>query len=125
MFINLANELGPHSCNDWIGLRENLQETIVFLIKYFFSVDFPLNQSIDVSSSKKMAGCWIALSVSKDGRPFESQSVTALRSILDVARQPQPENRFERVGPRKITLGRTCFFGDFDWFCIFPLGNPA
>ena len=116
MFINLANELGPHSCNDWTGLRENLQETIDFLIKYvfFFSVDFPLNQSIDVSSSKKMAGCWIALSVSKDGRPFESQSITALRSILDVARQPQLENRFERVGPRKITLGRTVFFGDFD-----------
>ena len=34
---------------DWIGLRENLQETIDFPIKYGgFPVDFPVNQSIDL-----------------------------------------------------------------------------
>ena len=32
----------------WIGLRENLQETIDFPIKYgVFPVKFPLNQSIE------------------------------------------------------------------------------
>jgi hypothetical protein len=31
----------------WIGLRENLQETMVFTIKKWgFPVNFPLNQSI-------------------------------------------------------------------------------
>ena len=35
----------------WIGLRENLQETIDFPIKYGgFPVKFPLNQSIDFSN---------------------------------------------------------------------------
>ena len=35
---------------DWIGLRQNLQETIDFPIKYGgFPVDFPLNQSIEHS----------------------------------------------------------------------------
>ena len=30
-----------------IGLRENLQETMVFTIKYGFPAKFPLNQSIE------------------------------------------------------------------------------
>ena len=36
------------SCIQWIGLRENLQETIDFPTKYGVFLNFPLNQSIDV-----------------------------------------------------------------------------
>jgi ATP/ADP translocase len=37
-----------HFIYQWLGLRENLQETMVFTIKYgFFPVNFPLNQSIE------------------------------------------------------------------------------
>ena len=43
------DEISPgHGQNQWIGLRENLQETIDFPIKYRgFPVNFPLNQSSD------------------------------------------------------------------------------
>ena len=42
-----AQSLLHHSIQ-WIGLRENLQETIEFPIKYGgFPVNSPLNQSID------------------------------------------------------------------------------
>ena len=36
--------------NHWIGLRENLQENMVFTIKYGgFPVNFPLNQPSDIN----------------------------------------------------------------------------
>jgi hypothetical protein len=35
--------------NQWIDLRENLQETIEFPIKYGVFLNFPLNQSIESS----------------------------------------------------------------------------
>ena len=48
---NSGYSSAPHelckSTNQWIGLRENLQETMVFTIKWGFPVIFPLNQSIE------------------------------------------------------------------------------
>ena len=46
--------LFPHeTCNDhWVGLREHLQETPIFNGKNpWFPVDFPLNQSNEMSRS--------------------------------------------------------------------------
>ena len=46
------NHIENHSYSQWIGLRENLQETIDFPIKYGgFPVNFPLNQSIDTAAT--------------------------------------------------------------------------
>jgi len=49
----------PHWFFQWIGLRENLQETIDFPIKYRgFPVNFPLNQCIDFWWGKYLQEIW-------------------------------------------------------------------